>query len=161
MPPQRTPTQQLEGRGSWRAAERKKTEPEVVYAKPDPPSWLRDEALPFFEEAAEELSNLRCVSLSDRTQLALLADAMCDYHHACQQVEIYGATAESKNGGTYLTGAANLKQQCYGRLKDCLDRFGMNPSNRSKVTSLPKKDGQIKEIKPKGTGRYSGGKAKS
>lgn len=151
--PPRKPTQHHIDTGSWRGKDRAKTEPALVHRIPEPPHWYAGER-EFWDSAVESLKELRCVTLADREQLALLADALRDYSGACAEVQEHGAIGVSDKGGTYISAAASWKQMAYGRLKDCLDRFGMNPANRSKVVALSDPKGETVKLNAK-KGRFA------
>lgn len=153
--PQRKPTEIGLLSGSTRAKARARTAPDIGYSVPDPPDWLRASSLPYWHFAISQVGHLRCITESDCTQLAILADALCDYAECQQTIEREGAYLTSEKGGQYPHPATNRINSVYGRIKDCLDRFGLNPSNRSKVIALNPKLGEIEKLPTEKKSRYA------
>ena len=154
--PQRKPTELAVLSGSTRAKARAKTQPSIGYAIPDPPFYMAPELQLFWDYACELLSNLRCICKADAAQLYVLAEALYDYDRALHEIEDDGGpTCTNPEKGTqYPHPAVNRKCSAYSRIKDSLDRFGLNPSSRSKVTELAPKLGEIVKA-PEKKSRYA------
>ena len=153
--PQRKPTETALLSGSTRAKARAKTEPQPGFKIPDPPTHLSEAAREYWPVAVEAVQNLRCVTEADGIQLGILAQCLADWYDVVDKIATNGATAISEKGIEYASPHANRQQSVYTRLQNCLDRFGLNPSNRSKVTALPTKLGEIVTAQKEKKSRYA------
>jgi P27 family predicted phage terminase small subunit len=152
--PQRKPTKQLELAGSWRAAERKKSEPQIGFAIPDPPPFLSRVGLKYWAYVCEVVGPLRCTTAADAVQLGIMADALAEIAACDVLIKKEGASICSEKGGLYTNPACNRRAGALTRLQAGLDRCGMNPANRSKVVELSPKLAEVVEIEQKKS-RYS------
>lgn len=151
--PQRKPTDLGLLSGSTRAKARAKTEPGIGYAIPDPPARLSTRAAECWNEAVGLVEKLRCVTEADAMQLGILAQAIADWQDVCQLIAERGPYAMSEKGIEYPAPWTNRQATVYKTLQGCLDRFGLNPSNRSKVSELSAKLGEIVKA-PEKKSRY-------
>jgi P27 family predicted phage terminase small subunit len=147
--PQRKPSSHLELAGSWRAAERKKSEPQLGFAIPDAPPFLSDMALQYWPYICEVVGYLRCTTAADAVQLGIMADALAEIRACDELIEIEGASICSEKGGLYTNPACNRRAGALNRLQAGLDRCGMNPSNRSKVVELSPKLAEVVQVEQK------------
>lgn len=153
--PQRKPTELLNLAGSWRGKEREKTEPGVGYAIPDPPPGLTEAGLAAWPYAISLVEHLRCVTESDAMQLGILAESWAEYVACNLAIVSEGGTLFDDKGKKYTNPAVKQRDACYVRLKDSIDRFGLNPSNRSRVQELTAKIGEIVVIDVPKKSRYA------
>ena len=152
--PQRKPTAHLQLAGSWRGVERAKTEPNMGYALPDPPPNTSESALQYWPYLCDVIANLRCSTVVDGLQVAIMAEALAEIDQCDKLIDTYGELLEKKNGDYYNNPAIQRRASAFARLQSCLDRFGMNPSNRSKVAELAPKLAEVVDVAPKKTSRY-------
>lgn len=147
--PQRTPTALALLTGNERAKSRAATEPTVGYAIPEPPFYMLPAVRPYWDHLIGQVGNLRCISESDATQLEIAAQALMNWAECNAEIAQTSATCISEKGGQYNHPAVNRQAMAYKQLQSCLDRLGLNPSNRSKVTALAPKLGIIEKAEPK------------
>lgn len=152
--PQRKPTAIGMLSGSTRAAARAKTEPGVSFAIPDPPVWLTGGARKCWPYVVELLEPLRCTGTPDAGQMAVFAQCLHDWIETADLIEKNGPTAISEKGAEYPSPHVNRQASIYSRLQNCFDRFGLNPSSRSKVTPLSVKLGTIEKMPAAKKSRY-------
>jgi P27 family predicted phage terminase small subunit len=128
--------------------------PPIVEVGEEPPSWLRDRrARAYWRELVPILSRARMLALTDTTALVILAKAYGRWRAYDEFID--------KHGETYDTGRPARKAQADGevlqtaspmlrprpevamrdkaedRLVFLLGKFGMTPSDRTKVAALP------------------------
>lgn len=152
--PQRKPTKQLELAGSWRAKERAKTEPSLGFLIPDAPPHLSELAIQYWPYVCEQVAHLRCTTAADALQLGLMAECLAEIAECDAEVQQMGATIVSEKGGYYSNPACGRRNTARKNLQACLDRLGMNPTNRSKVTELAPKLAEVVDIETKKKSRY-------
>lgn len=152
--PQRKPTALALLSGSTRAKARAKTEPGVGFSIPPAPEWMRPEVAVWWPWVVSQVEHLRCVTDSDATQMVYLADAMCDWHAAQEDIVARGVSIMNDKGGYSNNPSVAIKQAALQRVKDALDRLGLNPSNRSRVIELATKLGEVVAMPEKKKSRY-------
>ena len=69
----------------------------------------------------------------DRAALAIYCDAWADYYHAHKLVKEQGHLVETRGGGRKKNPAHTLKKEAATRFLQLADRFGLNPSARTRL----------------------------
>jgi len=95
-------------------------EPEPAASDQQPPSWLSEQARPFWEEFAPVVADMSVLTKADEAALALLCEAMADYLAARD------------------SGVNSKINDAFSRALRLMDRFGLNPAYRSKLKADPK-----------------------
>jgi P27 family predicted phage terminase small subunit len=155
--PQRKPIEVGVLSGSTRSKARAAVAPKIGYHVPDPPHFLSQDGLTYWPYVVELVGHLRCITDSDAVQMAVLAEALHDWVACIAEISRTGNTIVTDKGVLVVNPACKVRDSAYVKIKDSLDRLGLNPSNRSKVTELPTKLGLVESIKPEKKSRYTDG----
>ncbi len=106
----------------------------------NPPAFLSDRAAQHWPELADLLSDMGVLADGDKTALALLCEAICEYLDARDTVQREGATysAVTEAGATMHRAHPAVAQRADAarRVQSLLSEFGLTPSARSKVQGL-------------------------
>jgi P27 family predicted phage terminase small subunit len=116
---------------------------------------MAEELQVYWDYAVSLVDHLRCVSDSDAVQLLVLAEALRDFVDAEEELRVNGGEVMDDKGKRSANPALARKQSAYARIKDSLDRFGLNPANRSRVTALAPKLGEIQKMPEVKKSRYA------
>lgn len=135
--PAPTPTATLATHGSWRAAARKKTEPQYRVCVPKPPEWVDKEARTFYRRLARKMVMVGVMTTADQVALGLFANCFKMYKDALTIVQDEGVilTGTNKLGQEYSIQhpACQIMNNCWDRcLKMCM-QFGLTPSSRTGI----------------------------
>ncbi len=121
-----------------------KFEPAPKLGTPTPPKWMRfdEDALVIWRELARQLAAMGVLTKADRTALAALVEAYRDWLRARQALEDHGSEYYEKTtdrGGAAIVAhpAVQVRDSAWKRLTTQLDRFGLSPSSRTRVSVLP------------------------
>lgn len=137
--PQKTPTKILAMRGSV-LVPRRKEEPQLPAAVPQPPTWLPAASCRQWEHLAPLLDQVGILTDADQSAFALYAEALAQYIEARDMV--YG-TKGKKGTGLYtktLSGsetihpAVRIMQEAWDRTMKASREFGLTPASRAGVT---------------------------
>ncbi len=152
------PTSIHELRGTTRADRTNPAEPRppMIEVGERPPTWLRDRhARAYWRELVPVLSRARMLALTDTTALVILAKAYGRWRHYEDFLEREGETYDSKAGVTPAPDGIEkparraspsmlrprpevaMRDKAEDRLVFLLGKFGMTPSDRTKVAALP------------------------
>lgn len=128
--PSKTPTAELEKRGSWLAAGRG-SEPQPPSGVPECPDWLSDVGRAKWDERVEILQKTKgLITKLDGDFLALYCEAFEEFTESRQQIKDEGATCTSAKGGMYQHPAVGRKNNAINRMRIFGALFGMSPSDR-------------------------------
>jgi len=116
-------------------------QPDGVRGVPTPPDWVLGEVRRRYFEMAEVLDRLGVLRESDYLMLSVLADLYVSYLSLKNRIRRYGSVYSSKNEQGEKTYRARPETQLLGatyqRLIQLAARFGMTPSDRSRVSAGP------------------------
>lgn len=144
MPQKRTPTKQLEARGSRYAKGRRETEPELVSGRPVPPEYLSSAAKEHWDKLLPCLEQMGLCSPSWGPTLQVLCEALAEFQEACEKLNsgtearIYCETAG--NGKEVWKEHPWLKRRDVAgdKIIKMSALFGLSPADISRVVSLDK-----------------------
>ena len=146
----RLPTVIKQTRGTLQPSRINHDEPEASYMEvgTEPPPWVRDgKARRAWRELSKLLTDVRVLTTMDPVALGLLVDAFGDYLAAKETLRKEGNyyRIETEKYGTTIKAhpAMAVKNDAWVRLERILGKFGMNPSDRTRVkaaTDAEKKD---------------------
>lgn len=109
-----------------------KREPDAAYLDNlAPPAHLSDNAKKVWEVAAPILRESKVLTVMDVISLELLCNAVVDYRLAQE------ATKDSSTAGTGISPWKQLQSMHFKQLNVMLDKFGMNPRERSRLMIEP------------------------
>jgi P27 family predicted phage terminase small subunit len=133
------PTAQLKLAGSWRASKRKK-EPKLADAAPQPPAWLSDEAKESWNELVAVLLPMRVLTPSDALSLAQLAEYLARWKRVTAAVNRFGEVFRMNGDDgkfSHFKRSPYVTQQIeYGlMLRRMMAEFGLTPAARSRLTT--------------------------
>ena len=137
--PARTPTKLKVVRGTDRKDRANPKEPQPSGDAPvKPPSWLSENAKPWWKRVRPMLVLMQVLTDADPVALGMLCDALAEYIAARDQVEREGRTFESitEKGGTMIRAhpAVSIQADAWRRAKLMLTEFGLTPASRAKIS---------------------------
>lgn len=151
--PKPTPTSILRSRGSWLANHRPdKNGPES--AVPDPPTWISEEGMAWWQDIAPMLAEYGVLTNWDQDALALLIDAKAEYLALRHSLQIFERSIRHSSGALDLSEPDDLRQwktmrrelrASHDTLVKLLAQFGMTPSSRTGVRIIPPRDPNEKD----------------
>jgi P27 family predicted phage terminase small subunit len=131
--PKRTPTAELQKRGSWRGEARAKTEPRLNEHGLTPPEWLPKPALPIFDMIADQL---RAADL-DKSYFVITVAGLAYWLHrfivASAELETESITLHGEKGGAYVNPTANAVSTAWKHVANLTAELGMSPATISKI----------------------------
>lgn len=138
--------------------------PPAIAVGASPPSWLQDRrARAYWRELVPILSEARMLAMTDTTALVILAKAYGRWRAYEDFLEEHGETYDSKAGSAKkaetesapTTSASSqmlrprpevaMRDKAEDRLVFLLGKFGMTPSDRARVSALPRLVGDPSE----------------
>lgn len=134
--------------------------PPMIEVGQRPPAWLRDRhARAYWRELVPILSRARMLALTDTTALVILAKAYGRWRHYEDFLEANGETYDSKAAPKPVAEEAPppapsmlrprpevaMRDKAEDRLVFLLGKFGMTPSDRTKVAAQPEMAGDPTE----------------
>lgn len=132
------PAAALKLSGSWRAANRAKSEPAREESLPECPEWLCPVARQAWQDWLPRIAAMQVLSAGDRDALAIACDTWARYLEARKHVLEMGEVVpiESRDGE-----ARSLKRNPWSavlaehgdRLRRMLSEFGLTPVGRARV----------------------------
>lgn len=161
-PPLPTAIHDIRGTGRPDRQNPDEPRPPLVEVGEEPPSWLRDRrARQYWRELVPVLSRARMLALTDTTALVILAKAYGRWRAYEDFLEKHGETYDSKRSepaegeGDKKPAAAPtmlrprpevaMRDKAEDRLVFLLGKFGMTPSDRTRVAALPELVGDPSE----------------
>ena len=134
--PQKTPTNVLNLRGSWRGKDRA-SEPDVPTGRPDKPPHLDGYALEQWERLVPMLEGMGVLTPNDRTALEIHCRTYAEWRTCCDYIDAHGMTNEivTKENGTHRKEHPESvrSKQLLPILAQQLAAFGLTPAARSNV----------------------------
>lgn len=136
--PARTPTAELEKRGSWRANVRKK-QGEVVLpvARPEFPAWGNEAVREIFDMYADMLVAAGACANIDGSVVYTLSSAAWKKREADAIVEAEGVLSVGEKGTRFFHPAAAVSSSCDGVMMKCYAQLGLTPAARSGLPMKP------------------------
>lgn len=145
--PKKKPSKIIKLRGSNRAYRRPENEPEPMAKIPEPPKWLKGEALVEWERVTGRLRALGILSELDRAALVAYCQTWADYCNVLPYCR--GKPIETKSGEKIATGilmktangnviqnpAIGVRNRTLALLLRAAAEFGMTPAGRSNVNA--------------------------
>lgn len=126
--------------------------PPLIEVGTRPPAWLRNKlARAYWRELVPILSRARILALTDTTALVILAKAYGRWRSYEDFLEANGETYETGRASTAKEGEAveatgkllrprpevAMRDKAEDRLVLLLGKFGMTPSDRTRISALP------------------------
>ena len=136
--PPKTPTLVLQQRGSH-LAKRRLNEPKPTAGAPNPPTWLKGEALREWKRLVGELDAIGLLTAVDRAAFAMLCQAWGDYVAARADVERMGATFTTPKGYVAKNPMVTVRTDAFERWRKLAREFGLTPAARASLAT-PKVD---------------------
>lgn len=163
-PPKPTALKALEGTARPDRANPDEPAPPLLEVGAQPPAWLRDRrARAYWRELVPILSDARMLAMTDTTALVILAKAYGRWRAYEDFLEANGETYDSKSAPARGTAVAPdeeagpavppvasstqmlrprpevaMRDKAEDRLVLLLGKFGMTPSDRTRVAALPR-----------------------
>jgi len=131
--PKRTPTAELQRRGSHLGRSREQTEPRLTDRDMQPPEWLNADARDYFATLTELLRDANLDKKHFTLMLAGLAHWLDVFVRASREMEGEPLTLEGVKGGKYQHPAINTACAAWKQVVSIAAEFGMSPSSISKV----------------------------
>lgn len=128
--PQKTPTAELEARGSWRAKARGK-EPVATEGVPDCPEWLTGEAKAEWDRQIVDLPQRKLMSKSYRAALAMYCEAWGTYVGALADIAANGHTYITDKGNEVQRPIVGIMHKAFERAMKMGQQFGFSPSSKA------------------------------
>jgi len=160
-PPKPTALHALKGTSRPDRANPAEPAPPIVEVGTQPPTWLHDRrARAYWRELVPVLSRARMLALTDTTALVILAKAFGRWRYYDDFLEKHGETYESKAAPAAATDGkvapatggmlrprpeVAMRDKAEDRLVFLLGKFGMTPSDRTRVAALPELVGDPSE----------------
>jgi len=137
MAPRPLPKQLKALRGTLRKSRQNPAEPKPPRSRPRAPKSLPEEGRKLWRDLVSVLDGARIMTRADVTALLLLCEAWSEYREADDDVK--------QNGLAYISATANgsikrpnpsvgIRADAWRRVERMLGRFGLTPSDRTKVT---------------------------
>lgn len=120
----------------------KTTSPEFApLTKIQPPKFLSDRAAAHWPDLVDLLSGMGVMGDTDRLALALLCETLCEWIEAGETIQAQGATYDAVTEAGAVMHRAHpavaQRSDAARRVQSLLSEFGLTPSARAKVQSLP------------------------
>jgi len=148
--PRPTPTEVLKRRGSSLVPKRRRQrEPKAPPGRPSCPSWLSGRGKELFAALLKELELLGVLGKSDRTAIALLADAQDQYLSTRETIEEEGETFTTDKGYVGQHPAVAMRTKAWDRVMRGCREFGLTPSARVGVKAAEQDVPSNDDKKPK------------
>jgi P27 family predicted phage terminase small subunit len=161
-PPKPTALKRIEGTARPDRANPEEPTPPAIEVGTEPPTWLRDRrARAYWRELVPVLSDARMLAMTDTTALVILAKAYGRWRAYEDFLEEHGETYDSKaatakkpEGEKPAAPASQMlrprpevamRDKAEDRLVLLLGKFGMTPSDRTRVAALPRLVGDPSE----------------
>lgn len=127
-------------RGTLRPHRANPNEPQVPAAVPEPPKWLRGEALAEWKRITPKLAAAGLLTQLDLAVLAGYCGAWGDLCDATRIVQDQGTTFISPRGMLVLHPELRRIEKARAALRAFASEFGLSPSARSRVGATPPRD---------------------
>jgi len=134
------PTSVKRLRGTLRPHRVNPNEPNVPAAVPDPPAWLRGEALAEWRRITPRLAAAGLLTQLDLAVLAGYCGAWGDLCDATRIVQDQGTTFISPRGMLVLHPELRRIEKARAALRAFAAEFGLSPSARARVGATPATD---------------------
>jgi P27 family predicted phage terminase small subunit len=131
--PARTPTAILQARGSWRAADRAKTEPQDDVQAPAAPKWLSKEAKAHWKFIVPILLSRRTLSVADLGHLVGMCEWWAEYVRAAARLN----TWRSRYYVNPVDHPRVRMRSAWEQYSKIAQRFGLTPADKTKVNAAP------------------------
>ncbi len=132
----RTPKALNELRGNPGKRPLNDAEPQFASLDQQPPAYLDEVGAEKWRERVECLSSVPgLISQNDYDALAAYCEAYQEFRAALEEIEQDGPTAVSHNGAAYAHPAVGRKNQAVKRMLSIGSKFGMNPSDRQRLSA--------------------------
>lgn len=99
---------------------------------PNPPSWLRDDQIAFWEQIAPLLINARVLTEADELALAALCVALGELKHANEMIA-KGRVVKTPSGYVQQSPYVGIANSALKQARSLLSEFGMTPAARTRV----------------------------
>lgn len=135
----RKPTVIKQTQGTEKPSRANPREPKVTPGIPQPPTWLCEDGVIEYERLAPMVKEMNVCSLNDGDALALAADALRQYKELDKQIgRKLLLKVDTKYGYKEVRNPLIVaRTDAWSRFQRQLVRFGMDPSSRGAVTTLP------------------------
>lgn len=115
-----------------------KREPVPKPGKPVAMDCLTPAATVHFARLSEQLSAMKILTEADQAALSALAQSIADYEEATRALAITGPVVESdRERGMVRSPWLIVRKQAWDQMQRGLMDFGLTPSSRSKLQTLP------------------------
>lgn len=131
-PPKPTALKILEGNPGQRKLNTE--EPKPTPGAPRPPADLKGEALAEWGRIVPELERLGLLSKLDRAYLVAYCEAWASFDAARAAMVEHGPLVRGRDGGLVKNPAAAVMKDAADMMLKFGSRFGMSPSDRSRLT---------------------------
>lgn len=141
MAPKKKPSELKKAEGTYRKdKDGSSAPPNNEYGLPQAPSWLSKRAKSAYRDLANDLHKMGVVTKEDKHQLSIICQEYAQYVQMQEMLEREGFTY-----WTYTTDGnaiqkkhyeADMAQQKAKFVNDQLSKFGLDPSNRHKVSRI-------------------------
>jgi P27 family predicted phage terminase small subunit len=129
------PTAALKLAGGFRADRRLGDEPEPEVCIPDPPKFLRGEALAEWDRITTLLVELQCISRLDRATLAAYCVEWRIYVTAHNRLRLNNSLlAESTKGTKMAHPLLRVADRAFNNMMRICVEFGLTPASRSRLS---------------------------
>jgi len=128
----RTPTVELNRRGSWRAKDRE-GEPQYETAIPTSPDLLDADAQAEWDRIVPELEQHGLITAVDRAALAAYCAAYSRWAAAERIIAAEGILTEGAHGGKVKHPAVSVANEAMMMISRFCGEFGLTPASRSRV----------------------------
>lgn len=131
--PAKTPTklQILRGNPGKRSINKNEPQPRVI--TPDMPADMDAGAQAEWKRLAPELERLGLLTLVDQTFLAAYCRAASELDHCERVLATEGLTYETETGFLRERPEIKIRQMAFTRMVTCGSRFGLSPSDRTRL----------------------------
>jgi len=143
----KTPTPVLAIRGSWRAKDRAKREPQAPEGLPDKPLWISSSAIPtpeqIWDKLVDDLDKIGTLHQTDGNAMGRYCSILSEWCKAKAFIEKHGDTYSIKDDDGNVKFFAFPQVIPYRHLLTQILRleqeFGLTPSSRAGLAAAPKK----------------------
>lgn len=117
-------------------------EPQPKAVAPDPPAFLKREALAEWRRLAPELERLGLLTIVDGAALAAYCQAYQRWIQAEKMINRKGMVVETQNGYAQAHPAVAVAQKSMQLLRAFASEFGLTPASRSRISVSKKAEAE-------------------
>lgn len=114
--------------------------PKPKTGAPNPPHWLKAEALAEWGRIVPELAAINLLSVVDRAALTAYVTSWATFAECAQDIEERGVMVNGRDGTPVKNPSVAMQRDALAQIKSWCVEFGLTPSSRAKM-QLPSEGG--------------------